>query len=249
MLDITDLSFKYDSEFALNNLSFKVELGQLLGLIGPNGSGKTTLFKTIAGLLKIQGGKISLDGKDLSVLNRKEIAKLVAVVPQVSSPPEGFSVFEIVSLGRFPHLKMFASETLEDIKIVEHTLQEVGLENLAEREVATLSGGEYQRVLVARALAQEPAVMLLDEPVSHLDIKYQIEILELLQNLKKTRMIMGTFHDLNLAGSFCDRLILLSDGKILAEGSSPEVLSIDSISQVYKIEKNKLLHYRNYLLK
>ena len=237
-LKIKNISFSYDSVDALKNISFEAEEGEILGIIGPNGSGKTTLLKCINRVLKPKGGVVMLDDMDLSVLNQREIAQKIGVVPQQSFSQFPFTVFDIVLMGRYPYITRFGGEKKEDFDMVEECLNLCGISHLAERLIIEISGGEYQRVIIARALAQNPKVLLLDEPTLHLDINHQIELLELLKSLakKKNLIIIMVSHDLNLASRFSDKILILKEGKIYRAGLPEEVLTPQIIKEVYGIK-------------
>ena len=237
-LKIKNISFSYDSVDALKNISFEAEEGEILGIIGPNGSGKTTLLKCINRVLKPKGGVVMLDDMDLSVLNQREIAQKIGVVPQQSFSQFPFTVFDIVLMGRYPYITRFGGEKKEDFEMVEECLNLCGISHLAERLIIEISGGEYQRVIIARALAQNPKVLLLDEPTLHLDINHQIELLELLKSLakKKNLIIIMVSHDLNLASRFSDKILILKEGKIYRAGLPEEVLTPQIIKEVYGIK-------------
>jgi len=249
MLELKNICFSYDNGFALEDISFSLSKNNIIGLVGPNGSGKTSLFRVIDNFVKTGSGQILIDGKDISFKSRKEIAKQIAFVPQLSQPPEGVSVFEMVSFGRYPYLDIFQNETVKDIEIVKNAMDEVGISGFSGRDVSTLSGGEYQRVIIARALAQEAKILLLDEPVSHLDIKYQIEIMDLLKNIKKDKLIIATLHDLRLAAYYSDEILLLSKGRLFAKGYPSNILSPDNISNVFGLKQEKVLQMGNILIK
>ncbi|HDN97726.1 MAG TPA: ABC transporter ATP-binding protein, partial [bacterium] len=237
-LKIKNISFSYDSVDALKNISFEAEEGEILGIIGPNGSGKTTLLKCINRVLKPKEGVVMLDDMDLSVLNQREIAQKIGVVPQQSFSQFPFTVFDIVLMGRYPYITRFGGEKKEDFDMVEECLNLCGISHLAERLIIEISGGEYQRVIIARALAQNPKVLLLDEPTLHLDINHQIELLELLKSLakKKNLIIIMVSHDLNLASRFSDKILILKEGKIYRAGLPEEVLTPQIIKEVYGIK-------------
>lgn len=237
ILKVKNVSFSYDSIEALKGISFEAEEGKILGIIGPNGSGKTTLLKCINKVLKPREGIVFLDDINLATLNQKEIAQKIGVVPQFSSRFP-FTVFDTVLMGRFPYLKRFSREKKEDFDIVEECLNLCGISHLAERLITEISGGEYQKVIIARALAQKPEVLLLDEPTLHLDINYQIEILELLKSLakKKNLIVIMVSHDLNLAARFSDKILILKEGKIFKAGLPDEVLTPSVLKEVYGIE-------------
>jgi len=237
-LRILDLSFSYDSVNALQKLSLCVKEGEILGVIGPNGSGKTTLIKCINRKLKAKIGAVLVDDKNISQMTHKEIAKNIGVVPQISSITFPFTVFDIVMMGRYSHIGRLSTENINDEFIVNRCLELTGIKHLTDRLITEISGGEYQKVIIARALAQEPKILLLDEPILHLDINYQIEILDLVKNLtreKKLTVVM-VLHDLNLAARYNDKTVLLKRGKIYASGKPENVIGIENIREVYGIE-------------
>lgn len=237
-LRILSLSFCYDSIEALKDVSLQVNSGEILGIIGPNGSGKTTLLKCINKKLNFRVGTVLIDSRNVLEMSRKEIARNIGVVPQISSVSFPFTVFDIVLMGRYPHTKRFTGETEKDIAITQHCLELTGIKYLSSRPVTEISGGEYQKVIIARALAQEPKILLLDEPTLHLDISHQIEILDLVRNLaqEKKLVIVIVLHDLNLAVRYSDRILILNKGKIFASGTPEEVINADNIREVYGVE-------------
>ena len=204
-------------------------------MLGPNGSGKTTLLKLASGILKPKQGEIRLNGSNLSRLNRKAVARSLAVVPQQFYIPFAFIVSEVVTLGRIPFIGAFADETEADRRLVSESLDLVGIGDLRERRFDELSGGERQKVILAMALAQQPRLLLLDEPIVHLDITHQVEILELVKrlNMEQGLTVIAAMHDLNLAALFFDRLILLKEGRIWADGTPAEVLTEGRIKEVF----------------
>jgi iron complex transport system ATP-binding protein len=220
----------------IKDISFEVASGEFVGIVGPNGSGKTTLLRAVAGLLTASHGAIVISGHKIEHLERKELARRIAFVPQLMEPVEGFSVEELVMLGRTPYFERFSFESADDYEAVKWAIEELKIEGLKDREVTELSGGEFQRVAIARALAQEPKILLLDEPTSHLDIRYQVKICKLLRKLRSHRSIVATFHDLNLASRFCSRLILLKNGELIAAGRPDEVVTPDNIWKAYRIK-------------
>lgn len=220
----------------LKEVSFEVEDGQFVGIVGPNGSGKTTLLRAISGLLEITQGSIMISNRRIEHFERRELARKVAFVPQLMEPVEGFNVEEMVMLGRTPYFERFSFESPDDHEAVKWAIEELKVEDLADRPVSELSGGEFQRVAIARALAQEPKLLLLDEPISHLDIRYQVKICKLLRKLRSHRSILATFHDLNVASRFCSRLILLKNGELIAEGSPDKVVTPENIWKAYRIK-------------
>ncbi len=246
MLEIKDLICGYDTKFFLKGINLRVESKELVGIIGPNGSGKTTLLKGITRVLKPKKGGIFLEGKDIAQMGFRELAKRIAVVSQ--SFETGFmSVEEFVLLGRIPHFERFQFlETKEDLEIVRKCMALTGALKFKDQPISEISGGERQLALIARALAQEPGLLLLDEPTTHLDIAHQVGILDLIKRLNRELglTVIMILHDLNLAGEYCDRLALMSDGIIYKEGVPQYVLDYRTIEEVYKtvvvVEKNPI---------
>lgn len=235
-LEVRSLICGYDGQTILRGVDLEVDEGDFIGLIGPNGSGKTTLLRAIGRVLKPIEGRIFLDGQDIYKTDHKAIAQVVATVPQETPITFGFAVREVVMMGRLPHLKRFAREQLHDIKVVEEAMERAGAAQLADRSIAELSGGEKQKVIIAQALAQEPRLLLLDEPTSHLDISHQLEILDLIKSLTRQGLaVISVFHELNLAAQYSDRLVLLKDGLVRATGSPEEVLTTENLWAHFKV--------------
>ena len=231
---------------AVGDVSVGIQRGSLTGLIGPNGCGKTTLLKLLAGVLVPDTGQVALDGRDLATMSRRHVARRIAVVPQETHPAFEYSVIEMTLMGRHPHLGPFQLEGPDDLSIAYEALAATGTAQLAERSFMTLSGGEKQRVVIASALAQTPEVLLLDEPTASLDLGFQLEIGLLLQRLNQERsatMVMAT-HDLNLAASLCDTLVLMRGGRVLASGSTRDVLTSATVRQLYDVEADVRVHER-----
>jgi len=244
MLDVKNLSCGYDSKVILKDINLRVEKGELLGIIGPNGSGKTTLLRAITRVVKPKKGSVFLEGKDIWQMSFKGLAKKIAVVPQ-SLSANFISVEEFVLLGRIPHYKKFQFlETDKDKEIAQKALELTDTFKLKDRPLLEISGGERQLVLIARALAQQPRLLLLDEPTTHLDITHQVRILDLIKRLnKETELtVIMVLHDLNLASEYCRRLVLLNEGRIHKTGEPFEVLDYKTIEEVYRtvviVEKN-----------
>jgi iron complex transport system ATP-binding protein len=237
-LRLDNVSLGYGKQMVLRNISFEARPGETLGIIGPNGSGKSTLIRGITRLIHPSCGKISLDGSDVSHINRHKLAQLVAVVPQNPILPEPFTALEVVLMGRTPHLGLLRYEGKKDLDIVKGIMEATQTLAFAERRVGELSGGERQRLTIARALAQEPKIILMDEPTANLDINYQIETLDLARKLcrKQKLIVVVTLHDLNLASQYCDRLILLSNGKMYCQGTPKKVINARVIKEVYGAE-------------
>ena len=234
-LQVSQVYFSYLDGLVLHDINLSIRAGEMVGLLGPNGSGKTTLIKLVSGILKPSQGEIRLDGSSLSRLSRKSVARSLAVVPQQFHIPFAFTVGEVVMLGRIPFLKAFAEESKVDRQFVANTMDLVGISELKERRFDELSGGERQKVILAMALAQQPRLLLLDEPIVHLDIAHQVEILELVKgfNVEQGLTVIGAMHDLNLAALYFDRLILLKEGRIWADGVPAQVLTEDIIRNVF----------------
>ena len=237
-LRIDRIQFYYEARKVLDEISFEADEGEFVGLIGPNGSGKTTLLKIIDGILKPRVGSVYLDCKQISELDLRELARELAIVPQIADLGFDLKVFDVVMMGRYPYLGRFSIEKEADEEKVRFWMRLTNTLHLAERSIKEISGGERQRVLIARALAQEPRVLLLDEPTSNLDVCYQIEIMDLLKELvEKLRLtIICAIHDLNLAARYSDKIILINDGKIRGVGKPVEVLTEENLRNVFKIE-------------
>jgi iron complex transport system ATP-binding protein len=228
----------------LDQVSVTVERGSLTGLLGPNGCGKTTLLNLLSGVLQPAHGHVSLNGASLAGRSRRDIARHLAVVPQETHPAFDYTVMEMVLMGRHPHLGVFELEGPRDLALAHDALAATGTEHLAGRAYMTLSGGEKQRVVIASALTQSPDVLLLDEPTASLDLGYQLEVATLLRRLNLERgvtMVLAT-HDLNLAASLCDRLILMRDGRVVAQGATRDVLTPASIRRIYDVEADVSFH-------
>src|SRR2546423_3081276 len=237
LLDVAGLTFGYAKQPLLYAVHLQVRAGEMLGLLGPNGSGKTTLLRLISGVLRPQQGKVFLEGRDLQQWGRRGAARRIAVVPQELHMPFAFTVEHMVGLGRTPFVNFLGSQTKHDQSIVQEAMQAAGIGTLAPRFFNELSGGERQRVIIAMALAQEPRLLLLDEPTSHLDIKYQVETLELVQRLNRERgvTVIAAMHDLNLAARYFPRLLLFQRG-IVADAAPAEVLEPGVLRRVYGVD-------------
>ncbi len=234
---LKDVTFGYRENPLFENLSLSFPSGKFISIIGPNGSGKTTLIRTLIGSLQSRSGHLFYHEKDAHHLKRREQAKHISFVPQSGRIEWELSVYECVAMGRYAHRSRMAQLQEEDIAHIEKSLLDLGLSELKDRLVTELSGGEYQRMLIARALAQNASVIALDEPVSHLDIHHQVEILALLKKLtvEKGVTVITVLHDLNAASEFSDRIILLDNGRVAAEGSADDVLTEERIKEVYKV--------------
>ncbi len=233
-LKVDNLSYAYSAgHSAVSDISLTVERGEFVGLIGPNGSGKSTVLKNIYRGLTPDRGSITLDGENLLRMPYRRSALKLAVVGQENEVPFDFSVEEIVAMGRSPHKKMFDPDTAQDKRIVHHALEHMGMESMSHRSYLQLSGGEKQRVLIARAVAQECDFLILDEPTNHLDINYQMQIFDFIRRLKVT--VLSAIHDLNMAALYCDRIYVLKDGHIILQGKPEDVLTEDNIYDVFGV--------------
>ncbi|MBI5573552.1 MAG: ABC transporter ATP-binding protein [Elusimicrobia bacterium] len=248
MLEVRNLSCGYDSKFFLQNINFNIQHGEIVGIIGPNGSGKTTLLRAITKILNPGQGLILIEGKNIAQMELKELAKKVAVVPQDFNI-DFMTVEEFVLLGRIPYFQRFQFlETKKDLEIAERCLVLTDTHKLKDRFLSETSGGEKQLVLIAKALAQEPKLLLLDEPTSHLDITHQVVILDLVKKLNRDfgLTVCMVLHDLNLASEYCNRLLLLNNGLIHKSGIPKEVLTYQTIEEVYRtvviVKENPVTH-------
>jgi iron complex transport system ATP-binding protein len=237
-LRICEIDCYYGSVKVLENVSFSINAGEFVGLLGPNGSGKTTLLKTISRVLKPRVGAVYLNGVNIYEMRSKEVAKNMAVVSQVTTIDFDLTALDIVLMGRHPYTSRLGMEDKEDLAVARRAMELTNTWHLAERHINELSGGERQRVMIARALAQEPKVLLLDEPTTHLDINHQLEIMNLLKELciKEKLVILAVFHDFNLASRYSDYLILLNKGKIVSIGKAEDVLTSENIREVFQVD-------------
>lgn len=232
-LKLTNLCYAYDTEDVVRNVSMYVERGEFVGIIGPNGCGKSTTLKNIYGALKPRSGEILLDGESLNAMSFREKAERMAVVGQENELTFDFRVDEIVAMGRNPHKRLFEADTETDREIVSDALTKVGMAQFAPRSFRSLSGGEKQRVLIARAIAQRSDFMILDEPTNHLDISYQLSVFETVRALKVTTL--AAIHDMNLASLFCDRIYVMRAGEIYACGTPDEIIAPGLIKDVFGV--------------
>jgi len=227
------IQVSFGSKTILRDISLAIQDKEFVGIIGPNGSGKSTFLKCLYRVLQPSGGKIFFDGTELSSLSHRDTALKMAVVAQHSTVNFDFSVLEMVLMGRAPYKGLLDRDQLDDYEIARHALAQVGLSDFESRNFNTLSGGEQQRVILARALAQRTECLVLDEPTNHLDIKYQLELMTIVKRLDAT--VVSAIHDLNLAAIYCDRIIALKDGHIVCSGTPQDVLSSDTIHHIYGV--------------
>ncbi|MFP4449150.1 MAG: ABC transporter ATP-binding protein [Bacteroidales bacterium] len=231
---IENLNFSYNKIPVLNNINKEIHKGEFVGLVGPNGSGKSTLIKCLLGILRPGGGKIKIDQEDITKLNRTALARKIGYVPQERSTLPNTTVYDTILLGRKPHIKW--KVTQYDKNIVTDIISKLNLQSIAMKSVNSLSGGERQKVFIARALAQEPEILLLDEPTANLDINHQMEVMQLLTRIsKKDYTIIAALHDINLAAQFCTHFIMLKAGNLFAFGGN-EVLEKNTIEKLYEVK-------------
>lgn len=242
-IEINNLRFSYNGTPVLNSVSLDVPEGRMVGILGPNGSGKTTLARCVTGALRPEKGSVRIMGTPLERYTERRLARVLSVVPQRSHIDFDFSVREIVLMGRYPYTSNFSDGDADAAAIAHDAMERTGVLNIAERSVTRVSGGEFQRVLLARALCQSTPIMLLDEPVSNLDIRYQIDALRLLQELVKQRglTVVCVLHDLNLAARFCDSIALLNKGAVAAYGTPEGVLTRERLREVYGVEISPII--------
>lgn len=238
MVGVQQLSFSYGKQEVLKKIQIEVDKGQFVSVIGPNGSGKTTLLKNICKLLTPNSGQINLENERIKKMGIKNLAKKMAVVHQGAHSAFDFNVGEVVLMGRYPHLAKFQSESAADMAIAENAMRQTETIHLKDKTLYSISGGERQRVMIARALAQEPQLLLLDEPISHLDIKHQIEIMKLCRQLNhdKGLTVLATLHDINLASRFSDYVVMMKKGEVYRMGKPLDVINPENIKAVYDID-------------
>ena len=234
-ITLKDICFSYPSHNVLDGVTMEVGEGEILSIVGPNGSGKSTLLKCMARILKPKNGTVFLDGKQADKINSLDLAKMLGYVPQASAEVFQSTVLETVLMGRKPHLKWGVSNN--DIDIIARVIQFTGIAELAERHLDQLSGGQKQKVFIARVLAQEPEIFLFDEPTSSLDIRHQLEVLETVRQLVKhsKRTVIMVLHDLNLASRFSDKIVMLKNGRIFASGDPEAIITEENISSVFGV--------------
>ena len=234
VLDISSLSFNFGSKNILADIDLSIKDNGIVGIIGPNGSGKSTLLKCIYRVLKPKTGTIFIDGKNINDYQFKETAKKVAVVAQHNDTHFDFNVLEMILIGRSPHKKFMERDSAEDIELAYKALEQVNMKDFADRNFSSLSGGEKQRIILARALVQNTDCLILDEPTNHLDIKHQLHFMSLAKDLKIT--VISAIHDLNIAAMYCDKIYALKEGQIIASGSVNEVITEEVIKTLYDVE-------------
>lgn len=241
-LNVENINITIDKKEIIKNVSFKVKEKSFVGILGPNGSGKSTLLKSIYGVNKPKKGNLYYEGENLLTMPSKERAKKIAVLAQESGGHFDFTVEQIVEMGRYPHKKTLENYSKEDDKIVDETLAKLNLQSFKQRSFSTLSGGEKQRVLIARVLAQNTDFIILDEPTNHLDIGHQLEIMNIIKNLNIT--VLSAIHDMNIASLYCDYLIVMREGRIVKHGKTEEVLTKCIMDETFNIDVD--IHHNSH---
>lgn len=234
-LDVRNLSFSYGKNQILNGINLSFSKGKFYTVIGPNGSGKSTFIKNLSKIIEPDRSSVFIDDEDICTISNKKLARMMAVIPQNILIDYDFSVYDIVMMGRSPYKRRFEEFNAEDKQIIEKYMKITNTWNLRDKLITQLSGGETQRVIAARTLSQKADIILLDEPISHLDIQYQVEFLNIFKKLRNEKIIVVVLHDLNLASMFSDEIILINKGKIAAKGKPQEVITKENIKSVYNI--------------
>lgn len=249
MIRAESLYKQYGEKPILEDISFTIKDREVLGIIGPNGSGKSTLLKLLSGIEAPASGQVYLAGKEVQSYSRKEIAKRVAVLQQEALPMLGFTVREVVEMGRFPFQNWLGEDVIDVDLLIDSILDKMSLTALSDRHLEQLSGGERQRVGLAKTMAQSPHLLMLDEPTTYLDIGHQIQLLDRIRSwqLQEKMTVISVLHDLNLAALYCDRLLLLNEGRIEAIGTPHEIIKAELIEQVYGVRPIIMMHPSNGL--
>ncbi|MGH7172251.1 MAG: ABC transporter ATP-binding protein [Gemmataceae bacterium] len=238
LLSVDAIEFGWSSVSALADVGFSLERGAHVGVVGPNGAGKSTLLKIVAGFLRPRAGGITFDGVPLSQWRRLALARRLAYVPQSAPPDVGYTALEVVLAGRFPHVGWFGFESSRDREVALDALARVDASALADRPLSELSGGEQARILVARALAQEPDLLLLDEPTAFLDVGHRLDLYDRLheENRRRGLSVLVVTHDLNMAAEYCDRVLLLDRGRLMADGPARQILADAALMEAHGLE-------------
>lgn len=242
-IEAKNITFSYNTEEVIKDVSFSLKQGEFLGIIGPNGAGKSTMLRILCSILSAKKGEILIFDKDINNIDKKSLAQKIAFVPQETHFALNFPVEDIVLMGRFPYLRAFQREGKDDFQTTKHALAYANVLEFKKRPINSLSSGERQRVVLARALAQQPQILLLDEPTSHLDLHHQYVIMELLKKLNSEGVsIIIVNHDLNLASLYCQRLLLMHEGRIHSEGSPQSLINEEILKEVYGTEVTIITH-------
>ncbi len=244
MIEAKALDYRIGETDILRGVDVRIGKGEFYGIIGPNGSGKSTLLKLLSGIERPRRGEISFGGRELEGYARKELARLLAVLQQDALPPLGYTVREVVEMGRYPYQSWLGGEKEDPAELIGKVMEELDLSRLSSRPVSELSGGERQRAALAKTLVQEPVVLMLDEPTTFLDIGFQLQMMDYIRNWQRDNglTVVAVLHDLNLAAQYCDRLLVLHGGKAVAVGKPEEVLVPELVNEVYGTEPIVLAH-------
>jgi len=244
VLEVQQLRVEYDGREVLHGIDLALRPGEVLGIVGPNGSGKSTVVRALSHVLASSGGVMCIMDRDPKALKAPDLAKLLAVVPQSSVLPDGFTALDVTLMGRTPYLRLLQGEGPDDVRIARQALLQTASLQFADRPVNELSGGERQLVVVARALTQQAPILLMDEPTAHLDINHQIALLDLVSGLAHDheRSVIAVIHDLTLASQYCDRIVVLNNGRVVATGTPHEVIHADMIEAVYGAQVEIIEH-------
>jgi iron complex transport system ATP-binding protein len=243
-IDVSGVSMSCGPTTILKRVSLQVKTGEIFGIIGPNGSGKSTLLSVLSGVAKADAGTVRMNGREIHTYSRKDLACLMAVLQQDSLPPVSFTVREVVEMGRYPFQNWLGYEAADPTKRIDAIMNKLEISQFAERTLEQLSGGERQRVALGKAMAQEPKLLLLDEPTTYLDIGYQIQMMDYVRSWQQesSLTVVAVLHDLNLAAQYCDRILVLKDGEVVQVGTPEEVVSSELIAEVYRTEPIVLPH-------
>jgi len=238
MISFSDVRKSFGGRLVLDSVSFNVRQGEMLGIIGPNGGGKSTLLRIMSGVDAPTAGEAYLEGKPVERYSRKELARFLAVLQQDALPPVGFTVREVIEMGRYPFQNWLGDDERDAADSIDRIIEQLGLNALSDRTLEHLSGGERQRVALGKAMAQEPKLLLLDEPTTYLDIGYQVQMMDYIRGWQKETelTVIAVLHDLNVAAQYCDRLLVLHDGGVAALGAPGDVLDAPLITRVYGTE-------------
>jgi iron complex transport system ATP-binding protein len=244
MIDAARISLSYGPSVILQDVDIQVPAGEVIGIIGPNGSGKSTLLRVLTGVAAPNSGKISINGRALSSYSRKELACFMAVLQQDALPQVSFTVREVVEMGRYPFQNWLGMESEDPTELIDGIMERLEITVFAERTLEQLSGGERQRVALGKAMAQQPKLLLLDEPTTYLDIGYQIQMMDYVRSWQEESglTVIAVLHDLNLAAQYCDRIVVMKEGRIVRVGSPDDVVSSELITDVYRTEPVVLPH-------
>lgn len=234
-LEVEDIKYSIDQKLIVKGVSLGIEEGDFVGLIGPNGCGKSTLLKNIYKVYKPDSGKVYIDGRDISKMTNRDTAREMSVMQQENNVEFDMTVYDMVMLGRYAHQNLWNNDKIREREIVENAIKEVGMEGYEERSFISLSGGEKQRTLVARALVQEAPLIILDEPTNHLDIGYQYQIMNILRS-QKDLTVFSSIHDMNIAACYCDKIIMMKAGHIVKVGTPEEVMTPEMIKGLFGVD-------------